>query len=52
MEALGSAVQSGELSFSFFDASYWDRFGGLAANGGTPGETAPPLGGSRAGGPL
>ena len=31
LEAVGSAVQSGELSFDFFDASFWDRFGGLAA---------------------
>jgi adenylate cyclase len=30
-EAIGSAVQSGELSFGFFDVSFWDRFGGLAA---------------------
>jgi class 3 adenylate cyclase len=28
---VGSAIQSGDLSFDFFDASYWDRFGGLAA---------------------
>jgi adenylate cyclase len=31
LDAVGSAVRSGALSFSFFDASYWDRFGGLAA---------------------
>lgn len=31
LEAVGSAVQSGDLSFAFFDASYWDHFGGLAA---------------------
>jgi adenylate cyclase len=31
LEAVGSAVQGGELSFDFFDASFWDRFGGLAA---------------------
>jgi adenylate cyclase len=31
LEAVGSAVQSGDLSFAFFDASFWDRFGGLAA---------------------
>jgi adenylate cyclase len=31
LEAVASAVQSGDLSFSFFDASFWDRFGGLAA---------------------
>jgi len=31
LEAVGSAVRSGDLSFAFFDASYWDRFGGLAA---------------------
>jgi adenylate cyclase len=31
LEAVGSAVQSGELSFDFFDVSVWDRFGGLAA---------------------
>ena len=30
-EVVGSAVQSGELSFDFFDAPFWDRFGGLAA---------------------
>jgi adenylate cyclase len=29
LEAVGSAVQSGALSFAFFDASFWDRFGGL-----------------------
>jgi len=29
LEAVGSAVRSGALSFGFFDASYWDRFGGL-----------------------
>ncbi|HYT81708.1 MAG TPA: adenylate/guanylate cyclase domain-containing protein [Actinomycetota bacterium] len=31
LEAVGSAVQSGDLSFAFFDASYWDRFGGLTS---------------------
>jgi adenylate cyclase len=31
LETVGSAVQSGELSFAFFDTSFWDRFGGLAA---------------------
>lgn len=31
LEVVGSAIQSGDLSFAFFDASYWDRFGGLAA---------------------
>jgi adenylate cyclase len=31
LEAVASAVQSGDLSFAFFDASFWDRFGGLAA---------------------
>jgi adenylate cyclase len=31
LEAVGSAVQSGDLSFEFFDASFWDRFGGLSA---------------------
>lgn len=31
LETVGSAVQSGELSFAFFDTSIWDRFGGLAA---------------------
>ncbi len=31
LEAVGSAVRSGALSFAFFDASYWDRFGGLTA---------------------
>jgi adenylate cyclase len=31
MEAVGSAVRSGELSFDFFDVSFWERFGGLAA---------------------
>jgi adenylate cyclase len=31
LEAVGSAVRVGALSFAFFDASYWDRFGGLAA---------------------
>jgi adenylate cyclase len=30
LEAVGSAVQSGELSFAFFDTSFWDRFGWLA----------------------
>src|SRR6266540_4936602 len=30
LEAVGSATQSGELSFAFFDISFWDRFGGLA----------------------
>jgi adenylate cyclase len=29
LEAVGSAVGSGALSFEFFEASYWDRFGGL-----------------------
>jgi adenylate cyclase len=31
LEAVASAVQSGDLSFAFFDASFWDRFSGLAA---------------------
>lgn len=31
LEAVGSAVRTGALSFAFFDASFWDRFGGLAA---------------------
>jgi adenylate cyclase len=31
LEAVGSAVASGGLSFAFFDAPYWDRFGGLTA---------------------
>jgi adenylate cyclase len=31
LETVASAVQSGALSFDFFDASFWDRFGGLAA---------------------
>ena len=31
LEAVGSAVHSGALSFGFFDASFWDRFGGLTA---------------------
>jgi adenylate cyclase len=31
LEAVGSAVQRGDLSFAFFDASYWDRFGGLTS---------------------
>ncbi|HXJ64102.1 MAG TPA: adenylate/guanylate cyclase domain-containing protein, partial [Actinomycetota bacterium] len=31
LEAMGSAVRMGALSFAFFDAPYWDRFGGLAA---------------------
>jgi adenylate cyclase len=30
-DVVGSAVQRGQLSFDFFDASFWDRFGGLAA---------------------
>ncbi|MEX2101969.1 MAG: adenylate/guanylate cyclase domain-containing protein [Actinomycetota bacterium] len=29
LQAVGAAVQSGDLSFEFFDAPYWDRFGGL-----------------------
>ena len=31
LEALGAATRGGALSFTFFDASSWDRFGGLAA---------------------
>jgi adenylate cyclase len=31
LDVVGSAVQSGDLSFAFFDSSIWDRFGGLAA---------------------
>jgi adenylate cyclase len=31
LETVSSAVQSGDLSFAFFDTSFWDRFGGLAA---------------------
>jgi adenylate cyclase len=31
LETVGSAVQSGELSFAFFDTPFWDRFGGLTA---------------------
>ncbi len=30
VEAVGSAVRSGDLSFAFFDWSYWDRLGGLS----------------------
>ena len=30
LEAVGTAIQSGALSFAFFDARYWDRFTGLA----------------------
>jgi hypothetical protein len=29
LDAVASAVQSGALSFTFFDAAYWERFGGL-----------------------
>jgi adenylate cyclase len=31
LEALGSAVRSGALSFAFFDAKFWGRFAGLTA---------------------
>ena len=31
LEAVGTAVANGDLSFAFFDASFWDRFGGLSA---------------------
>lgn len=31
LEAVGSAVRSGDLSFSFFDAPSWDRFSGSTA---------------------
>lgn len=31
LEAVGSAVRSGELSFAFFDAPSWGRFGGATA---------------------
>jgi hypothetical protein len=31
LAAVDSAVRGGALSFAFFDGSYWDRFGGLAA---------------------
>ncbi len=31
LESVGSAVEQGALSFDFFDASYWNRFGGLTA---------------------
>jgi class 3 adenylate cyclase len=31
LDVVDSAVQSGDLSFAFFDSSIWDRFGGLAA---------------------
>jgi adenylate cyclase len=30
LEAVDSAVRIGALSFAFFDASFWSRFGGLA----------------------
>ena len=30
LQAVGEAVRSGDLSFEFFDAPYWDRFGGLS----------------------
>ena len=30
LQAVGAAVRSGDLSFEFFDAPYWDRFGGLS----------------------
>ena len=30
LDALGEAVRNGDLSFEFFDADYWDRFGGLS----------------------
>jgi len=30
LDALASAVRSGALSFDFFDAHFWDRFGGLS----------------------
>jgi adenylate cyclase len=30
VETVGSAVRSGALSFAFFDARYWERFGGLS----------------------
>jgi adenylate cyclase len=31
LESIVSAVRSGALSLAFFDAPYWDRFGGLSA---------------------
>ena len=31
LDAVGSAVRTGALSFAFFDAPYWERFGGLSA---------------------
>jgi adenylate cyclase len=31
LDAIATAVGTGALSFAFFDASYWDRFGGLTA---------------------
>ena len=30
LQAVGAAVRAGDLSFEFFDAPYWDRFGGLS----------------------
>jgi adenylate cyclase len=30
LDAVGAAIRSGALSLAFFDAGYWDRFGGLA----------------------
>ena len=31
VEAVATAIKSGDLSFSFFDAAYWDRFSGWSA---------------------
>ncbi len=31
LDSVGSAVRSGALSFMFFDADYWRRFGGLTS---------------------
>ncbi|HEY6566093.1 MAG TPA: adenylate/guanylate cyclase domain-containing protein [Actinomycetota bacterium] len=30
LEAVSDVVRGGDLSFEFFDAEYWDRFGGLS----------------------
>ena len=30
LDAVAQAVRSGDLSFDFFDAPYWERFGGLS----------------------
>jgi adenylate cyclase len=31
LEILGAAIRNGSLSLEFFDARYWDRFGGMSA---------------------